>query len=67
MIVRGDREVLVDRVGVIGLEDPLGAVVEPAVADQQAEAAGGEEVAVGVGQAVDRAAEADRCRSGGPR
>ena len=59
LIVGGKGEVLVDRVGVVGLEDPFVAVVETAVADQQAEAAGRQEIAVRAGKPVDGAADAD--------
>ena len=60
LIVGGEREVLVDRVSVVGLENSLVAVVETAVADQQAEAAGRQEIAVRAGKPVDRAAQAER-------
>jgi hypothetical protein len=46
LIVGGQGEVLVEGISVIRLEDALVAVVEPAVADQQAKAAGGKEVAL---------------------
>ena len=60
LIIRRQREILVDGVGVIGLENPLVVVVEPAVADQETEAAGGEEIAMRAGEPVDGAAESDR-------
>src|SRR5436309_9534334 len=46
LVIGGQRDLLVQRVGVIGLEDALAPVVERAVADQDAETAGGDEVAV---------------------
>src|SRR5436190_23078731 len=59
LIIRSDGKVLVDRKRVIGLQNSFWLIIEPAVADQQAEAAGREEVAVGAGEAVDGAAEPD--------
>src|SRR3954463_4197484 len=56
LVVGGQRDLLVQRVGVIGLEDALAPVVERAIADQDAETAGGDEVAVISRQRVDRAA-----------
>src|SRR5882757_4418779 len=60
LVVGGEGKVLVDGVGVIGFENLFGAVVDAAVADQETVAAGCEKVAVRAGEAVDRAADADR-------
>ena len=60
MIVGRDGEVLGDRIGVVSLQDPLQAVVETAVADDQPEAAGSQEFAMGGRKPVDGAANADR-------
>ena len=46
LIVGGQRELLVERVGIVGFEDSLAPVVELAVADQNAEPAGRDEVAM---------------------
>src|SRR5205085_4303044 len=60
LIVERPGEALGDRPGVIALEDRFVAIVQPAVADQQTKATGGEEIAMAVGQAVDGGADADR-------
>src|SRR5438445_9422206 len=60
LIIRSDGEVLVDRKRVIGLQNSFRLIIKPAVADQEAEPAGCEEVAMGAGEAVDGAAEPDR-------
>src|SRR6478735_12745152 len=59
LIVRGQRDVLVHRIGIVGLKDALLAVVESAVADENTEAAGGQEVAIILRDGIDRAADAD--------
>src|SRR6516225_9244792 len=59
LIVGGEGDALHDRIGVVGFKNLLGTIIELAVADQQAEAAGGEEVAMRLRQSVDRAADAD--------
>ncbi len=46
LIIRGQRQLLGERVGVVGLENSFLAVVELAVADENAEPAGSDEVAV---------------------
>ena len=46
LVVRRQRDRLVERIRVVGFEDALLAVIELPVADQRAEPAGGEEVAV---------------------
>src|SRR5204863_9778930 len=60
LIIRSDGKVLVDREGVIRLQNSFRLIIEPAVADQETEAASREEVAVAAGEAVDGAAEPDR-------
>src|SRR5215475_11002842 len=60
LVVECQCSPVIELIGVIGLEDLLGAVVEPAIADQKAGAAGGEEIAVRSGKPVDGAANADR-------
>ena len=37
LVIRGQRQLFCQRVGIVGLEDPLALVVERAVADQDAE------------------------------
>src|ERR1700742_2469577 len=60
LIVRSDRKTLGHRISVIGFQDLFGAVIELAVTDQEAEAAGGEEISVRRRKAVGRAADTDR-------
>ena len=60
LIVGSEGETLVDREGVVSLKDAFGGIIELAVTDQQADAARCQEIAVGAGQAIDRAADADR-------
>src|SRR3981189_3653003 len=60
LVVEGQAHGLEQRDRIIGLQDPLGAVIEPAIADQDAEAAGRDEVAVIPRQAVDGGADPDR-------
>lgn len=52
LVVGGHRDLLGQRPGIVGFEDPLTPVVERAVADQDAEPAGGDEVAVVVTRSV---------------
>src|ERR1700738_3067947 len=59
LIIGGEREVLVNRISVVGLKDSFGAVVALAVADQETEAACGQEIAVRAGEAVNGPADAD--------
>src|SRR6476619_6394682 len=59
LIVGGQRQLLVERVCVIGFEDSLAPVVELAVSDQNAEPAGGDEIAMVSRQRVDGAADPD--------
>src|SRR5882724_5120387 len=59
LIVGGEGDILVQRIGVVGLENLLGSVVELTIADQQANAAGGEEVAMRRGKPIDGAADTD--------
>src|SRR2546429_1490670 len=66
LIVGGQRELLVERVCIIGLEDSLAPVVELAVSDQNAEPAGCKEVAVIPRQRVDGAADPDHVVGPGP-
>jgi hypothetical protein len=51
LIVERERRPLVGAIGIEGFENRLLAVLERTVADQQPEAAGGEEVAMWTGQA----------------
>ena len=60
LVVGRQRDLLGERVGVIGFEDALLAVIELPIADQRAEPAGGDEVAMIVRQRVDRAGDSDR-------
>ena len=53
LIVSRQRDRLGQRVGIIGLENALTPVVERAVADQDAEAAGGDEVAMVARERID--------------
>jgi hypothetical protein len=46
LVVRDQRQRLGERERIIGFENPLAPVVERAVADQHAEPAGGDEVAM---------------------
>src|SRR5262249_46247727 len=57
LVIEGQDHAADDVEGVVGLEDPLWAIVEPAVADQDAEAADREIVAVILREAVDGAAD----------
>src|SRR3984893_9575909 len=59
LIIGGEREVLVNRVSVVGLKASFGAVVELAVADQETEASGSRKCAVCAGEAVNVPADAD--------
>src|SRR3954451_498100 len=59
LVVGGEGETLVQRVGVIGFEDALAAVVERAIADENTEAAGGQEVAIILRDGIDGATDAD--------
>src|ERR1700704_7171820 len=60
LVIEGQAHDVEQRDRIIGLQDPLGAVIEPAVADQDAEAAGRDEVAVIPRQAVDGGTDAHR-------
>src|SRR5947207_699558 len=60
LIVGGEGEIVVDRVGVVGFQNAFGAVVEPAVADQKTGTARGEEIAMGAGETVERSAKSKR-------
>src|SRR5581483_11619398 len=60
LIVEGQGAPARELQRVVGLENPLRAVVQPAVADQEAEAARSQEVAVRLREPVHRAADADR-------
>ena len=53
LIIRGQRQIPVECEGIVGFEDPLAPVVERAVADQDAEAAGGDEVAMVARERID--------------
>src|SRR5258708_37157026 len=66
LIVRGEREVLVDRKGVIRLEETFVAIIERAVADQQAEAACRQEIAMRGRKSVDGAADPNRIARASP-
>src|SRR5579871_369544 len=59
LIIGGEGHALADRIGVIGFENLLRTIVQLAITDQQAEAAGGEEVAMRLRQSVDRTADAN--------
>src|SRR6266705_287391 len=59
LIVEREIEIFANVVGIIGLEDLFLTVVEPSVADNDAEPAGGDEVAVRFRQGVDGATDAD--------
>jgi len=59
LIISGESEGLVERKGVIGFQNALRLVVEPAVADQRSKAAGGEEIVVVLRNRVDGTADAD--------
>ena len=59
LIVGGQCEPFVQRIGIICFQHAFAAVIELAVADEHAEAAGGDEVAMIPRQGVDRAAETD--------
>src|ERR1700687_4918564 len=59
LIVGGEGEILVQRIGVVGLENLLGSVVKLTIADQQAKAAGGEEGAMSRGNPIDGRARTD--------
>src|SRR6187397_3135434 len=59
LVVERQRRPLVDVVRIEGLDDFLGTIVDLAVADQDAEAADCEEIAVVPGERVDRARKAD--------
>src|ERR1700738_2258751 len=66
LILRRKGEALVDRIGVVGLENALVAIIELAVTDQEAKAARGQEVPVGSRKSVDRAANAERVAGASP-
>ena len=53
LVIRGQRQRLVERVRIIGFENPFAPVVERAVADQDAEPAGGDEIAMVARQRID--------------
>jgi len=53
LVIRGQRQRLVERERVVDFENPLAPVVERAVADQDAEAAGGDEVAMVARERID--------------
>ena len=55
LVIARQRELLVERVGIIGLENTFAPVVERAIADQGAEPASCEEVAMVSRYGVDRA------------
>src|SRR5215813_2802165 len=59
LIVGGEGERLVQRIGIVGLENPLGPIVELTVANQGAETARRDEVAMVARQHVDGSANAD--------
>src|SRR3977135_2065969 len=59
LIVEGQRRPLVDVVRIKGLNNFFRTIIDPAVADQNAEARACEEIAVISGELVDRAGKAD--------
>src|SRR5260370_41971451 len=66
LIIGRQREVPVDRIGVIRLEDAFVAVIKLAVADQETEAARGQEIAVRARKSIDGAANANRVARASP-
>jgi hypothetical protein len=59
LVIRGQGEILVDRIGIIRLENAFVAIVELAVADQKAETTRRQEIAVRGRQSVDCAADTE--------
>src|SRR4030081_1035423 len=59
LIIERQRAPFVDVIGIISLNNFLFAVVQMAISNQQANAAGREEVAVGIGKTIDDATKTD--------